>query len=181
MLPGRAFSMQLEAVPASGTLALHSFFLTIWRMMYLFEREALSLAIIATSLDQTTNVHWMWLILWLANKPNTHLHLDPLWWMPRNSFSLSFVVKLYYFLFLCPQPEDLYHRRYVKYLEFMGVESLVFFHLFLFLSLTFFLSVSALYTDLDWALKLLAMRPPERKVLISMYPYTQRNQPVIGK
>jgi len=25
------------------------------------------------------------------------------------------------------------------------------------------------------------MRPPERKVLVSMYPYAQGNQPVIGK
>jgi hypothetical protein len=162
-------------------LAINRFFLTIWRMMYLFEREALSLAIITTSLDQTANVHWMWLIFWLVNKTDSHLHLDPLRWMPRNSFSLSYVVKLYYFLFLCPHAEDLHHTRCVKYLEFMGVESLVFFHLFLFLSSTSFLSVSSLYTDLDWALKLLAMRPPKRKVLISIYPYAQGNQPVIGK
>jgi hypothetical protein len=53
----------------------------------------------------------------------------------------------------------------------MSVESLVFFHLFVFLSSTFFLSVSFLYADLGRALKLLAMRPSERKDLISVYPY----------
>jgi len=52
----------------------------------------------------------------------------------------------------------------------MGGESLVLFHLFVFIS-TFFLSVSFLYTDLDQALKLLAMRLSERKFPIGMYPY----------
>jgi hypothetical protein len=53
----------------------------------------------------------------------------------------------------------------------MGGESLVLFHLFVFNSSTFFLSVSFLYTDLDQALKLLAMRLSERKFPIGMYPY----------
>lgn len=56
-------------------------------------------------------------------------------------------------LFSFPLSPALRLESYVKYLEFMGVESLVFFHLFVFLSSTFFLSFSFLYPDLDRALK----------------------------
>jgi hypothetical protein len=73
-------------------------------------------------------------------------------------------------LFPFPLSPTIRLESYVKCMEFMGVESLVFFHLLVFLSSTFFLSVSFLYMDLDRALKLLAMRPSERKILISVYP-----------
>jgi hypothetical protein len=74
-------------------------------------------------------------------------------------------------LFSFPLSPALRLESYVKYLEFMSLESLVYFHWFVFLSSTFFLSVSFIYAELDQALKLLAIRPSERKAPISMYPY----------
>jgi hypothetical protein len=56
-------------------------------------------------------------------------------------------------LFSFPLSPTLRLESYVKYLEFMGVESLVFFHLLVFVSSTFFLSVSFHYTKLEKALK----------------------------
>jgi hypothetical protein len=74
-------------------------------------------------------------------------------------------------LFSFPLSASLRLESYVRCLEFIAVEFLVFFHLFVFLFLPFFLSVSFLYTDLDQAFKLLVMCPSELKVPISMNPY----------